>query len=266
MAKRTIGRNRGGASASSKKRGLTRKADELNADRISRLEEAIEQLLHREFYAAYPVVDGELEFAAVAAQDRYVRAMSDGWLVVMAGGTKKSLPSGLKIALTQTSSGRDYGVVSEGILEGMSFDVGVGYIESAYRRIEGLVINVVKRSAGPVIVDGTSYDLELSATFKEGGAAKSIGPFLAKTHAGNPLPAGRHDVEIADFPHQLGSVYGRFATVWFRIGHTGDRYLHPGRISEGCITCVPSSWPAIYDIVHAARIDKKSVGHLVFSP
>jgi hypothetical protein len=235
-------------------------------ERLALLEEAVERLVHKDFYAGRLKRANRDIVAPAATQDRFVRATNDGWLIVLVGGIKKSLPSGLRIALTQTSGGRDYGVVSEGILEGTSFDVSTGNLENAYRRIENLVVNVVTRPGGPVTVGGVAYDLELTLTYKEGGAAKSSGPFPSKTNSDNPLPAGRHDLKFGDYPHDLGATYGRYGTVWFHIGHSGDRYLHPGRVSAGCITCAPVNWPTIYDIVHAARIDKQSSGRLTFAP
>jgi len=73
-----------------------------------------------------------------------------------------------------------------------------------------------------------------------------------------------HEIEIADFSHDLGAPYGAPGKVWFRIGHSGDRYVHPGRISAGCLTCAPSQWEELYGVLHCARAnDKISVGTLV---
>lgn len=52
--------------------------------------------------------------------------------------------------------------------------------------------------------------------------------------------------------------------VWFRIGHQGNRYVHPGRISAGCLTCAPSQWEQIYPVLNCSRAsDKVSIGTLV---
>jgi hypothetical protein len=88
-------------------------------------------------------------------------------------------------------------------------------------------------------------------------------PIAAKTDAGNPVPKGRHDIEIPDFQHHLASGYGDFATTWFRLGHSGDRYLHPGRISAGCATVTETSaWPKIWSYLITRRKDAQSVGEL----
>lgn len=80
----------------------------------------------------------------------------------------------------------------------------------------------------------------------------------------NPVPLGNHDVEIADYPHDLGAPYGPHGKVWFRIGHSGDRYVHPGRISAGCLTCAPSQWEQIYPVLNCARAsDGVSIGKML---
>jgi len=85
------------------------------------------------------------------------------------------------------------------------------------------------------------------------------------THSANPVPRGTYDLEIPYEVHSLASSYARyspFATTWFRIGHSGDRYLHPGRISAGCATVTDlRKWTEIYTyLIRARKGDKKSVG------
>jgi hypothetical protein len=91
----------------------------------------------------------------------------------------------------------------------------------------------------------------------------SNGPVDATTQNTNPTPIGKHDIEIPDFQHSLGSKYGDYATTWFRLGHGGDRYLHPGRVSLGCTTCKDiSKWPDIWAYLIKSRKDDQSVGEL----
>ena len=89
------------------------------------------------------------------------------------------------------------------------------------------------------------------------------GPIEATTDPDNPVPKGKHDIEIPDFHHDLGTKYGDYATTWFRLGHSGDRYLHPGRISLGCTTIKAiSEWPAIWKYLISSRKDHQNVGEL----
>jgi hypothetical protein len=89
------------------------------------------------------------------------------------------------------------------------------------------------------------------------------GPVKATTDEENPTPTGKYDIEIPDFQHNLGRAYGDYGTTWFRIGHSGDRYLHPGRVSLGCTTILDiSEWPKIWRYLISSRKDPQSVGEL----
>ncbi|WP_129793974.1 hypothetical protein [Sphingosinicella sp. CPCC 101087] len=236
------------------------KIDALSA-RILELEERVEGLSWRAFYESS--TRNLMTEPGILMQARYVASTTSGWLVVLINNTRTSLPSGLKVDFIRTVQGRDYGTVLEGYLAGSSFDVTTGNLQVSYRRLSDLALRVKPRPGGPIDVDGEMYDLQLSISYKENGQAKTAGPFAAKTDPQNPLPEGDHDLEIADYPHQ--SPYGDPSTVWFRIGHSGDRYLHAGRVSAGCITCAPRNWRAIYDIVNCARVDTRTAGKLNFS-
>lgn len=97
--------------------------------------------------------------------------------------------------------------------------------------------------------------------------ARWIGPISTTTQASNPVPVGVHELEIPDEVHPGGEPYlskSIYAGTWFRIGHSGDRYLHPGSVSAGCVTVkdVPK-WTDIYNVLIRCRMnDGKSVGML----
>jgi hypothetical protein len=114
-------------------------------------------------------------------------------------------------------------------------------------------------SAGPPTAAITCKFDYAAGEFWYGGA----GPVAAKTDPTNPVPKGTHDIELPDFQHHLGSGYGDFATTWFRLGHSGDRYLHPGSESLGCATVTDTTeWPNIWRALITARKDERSVGEL----
>jgi hypothetical protein len=77
------------------------------------------------------------------------------------------------------------------------------------------------------------------------------------TDENNPQPYGVYDLEIPDEVHALGGAYesiSPFAKTWFRVGHSGDRYLHTGSISAGCTTVTEvTAWTAIYNYLIARR-------------
>jgi hypothetical protein len=42
--------------------------------------------------------------------------------------------------------------------------------------------------------------------------------------------------------------------TWFRIGHSGDRFLHPCRVSAGCVTVKDiGEWTKIYNYLINSR-------------
>ena len=87
------------------------------------------------------------------------------------------------------------------------------------------------------------------------------GPIEAFTQDTNPVPNGTYDLEIPDFQHNIASKYGDYATTWFRIGHSGDRYLHPGHVSLGCSTVRETDqWPNVWRYLIRRRKDNQSVG------
>lgn len=76
-----------------------------------------------------------------------------------------------------------------------------------------------------------------------------------------------YDIEIPDYPHSGGARYEKQAPrakTWFRIGHNGERYLHTGGYSLGCITITEIiRWVEIYNkLIKARKGDSISVGIL----
>ncbi|MFE6838581.1 hypothetical protein ACFVFI_27545 [Streptomyces sp. NPDC057705] len=83
----------------------------------------------------------------------------------------------------------------------------------------------------------------------------------------NPIPRGKYDLEIPDEVHPLGGPYESisvYAKSWFRIGHSGDRYLHTGTHSAGCATVMDvAKWTDIYlYLIRRRKGDGMSVGTL----
>ena len=234
--------------------------------RIELIEEEIELLKHKAIHQE-PVERADpktLSAKRVVANLRYIPSTEDGWILVLAGEEKISLPSGLEVSLDRQSGGRDFITVQEGMHIGRSCDLKSGFLVGQSPRSKDVSMKVSPRQGGPVVIGGKSYDLEIMIKYSENGHDGSTGPFPAMTHPQNPIPKGEHAIELPDYPHDLGSKYGRFGTVWFRVGHSGDRYVHPGRLSDGCLTCAPPYWPQIYDRLIKGRDvrDKKTVGHL----
>lgn len=249
----------------SKSAPIARKSEiEELKSQVRALQEAVDSLRGQLLRRREPerALDEEVTRIQLAATNKYIPSTSDGWVLVMKSGSKTSLPSGVAVSITSQSGGREYGQVTEGTYSGSSFDVKSGNLVASFDRTDSLQVQF-DRALSPKIIDGAAYDYELVLKFTKGGTDETIGPYPATTDSGNPVPAGNHEIEIADYPHDLGSSYGAFGTVWPRLGHSGDRYIHPGRVSAGCITCTPNNWVDIYQALNVARLgDGLSVGRL----
>jgi hypothetical protein len=166
-------------------------------------------------------------------QVRYVGSNAENWLEVKPddGGKNLSLPFGLKVSFLSREQGRDKFVVLEGVNKGKHCSVSVKSPTTSY-----LVTGLTHLPAGLV-----TFDLK-SQSLKFGGQ----GPFNAFSGGGalgyTPVAVGSYKLAIPAFPSAQTRVqyarWTRFHRSWFRIGIelTGSRFLHPGQISEGCVT------------------------------
>lgn len=221
--------------------------------------EVQEKLQHALVYGA---ADHPLATMAVT---KWFTQTSDGWVVTLdQAGTRRALPSHMKVSVTGQSSGRDLFTISEGIFAGSGGSIrsDAGFLTATNPHLGAAALRLYNRPGGPVTIGGEQYDKELKI-MPALGAAQT---FPAKTDPDNPIADGLHDVQIPDFPHPGGTQYGTYGTVWFRLGTSGDRYLHPGRVSLGCVTCAPQNWPTIYGLLIKARADTTKVGSLSVAP
>jgi hypothetical protein len=179
-------------------------------------------------------------------------ADGEGWLIVKwaDGTTVPAIPQFLRVDFKKTENGRDFFSVVEGIRNGK---------EASVKR---------KAGDGSYLLDGDPAEPKATLKFdrKKGEFwFGGTGPVAAKTDPDNPTPLGTFDLEIPDEVHKIGTQYqvdSVFATTWFRVGHSGDRFLHPGRVSAGCVTITNiKKWTEIYEYLIKRRLgDDKSVG------
>lgn len=194
---------------------------------------------------------------------RYIQGDSTGWLRVKKNsGVEIALPEYLKVKLIEskkdpgTNQVRDYFQVLEGREKGTTASVrqkpnGESWLAKGnpgYR--------------GPALV---TFNITTGVVTFPGGTA-----LTATTDVMNPVPLGLHDLELPDAPHQGGAAYvsaSSRAKTWFLIGHglLGEgqgRYLHPGRISAGCVTVTQvANWNNLYMyLILSRKGDDRSVG------
>ena len=126
----------------------------------------------------------------------------------------------------------------------------------------------------PIKVGVPGHQTSASVTFSLSNQLLTYkgGMMIAITDASNPVPVGSYPIQIPDFPHPLGNNYLHktdYALTWFYLGYgkatsgSKDRYLHPGRVSEGCITVDPAAWTQLYKYLITSRSgDATNVGKL----
>lgn len=189
---------------------------------------------------------------------RYIVTDDSGWLRVKLepSGTIVPLPQYIKVSFSERRSGRDHFKIEEGVYKDKTASVSQRSGSSSWLG-----------KPRPV------YKKEVSLTFKkgEGNLTTPIGTLKAITDSGNPIPNGVYPIQLPDFPHDLGSGYvsqASKAMTWFYLGtgnakpNDNDRYLHPGRVSAGCITVTQvSQWDSLYAVLILSRaIGGKDVG------
>jgi hypothetical protein len=220
---------------------------------------------------------------------RYVSKVgTDAWLAVkLDAGEIVSLPYGLQVDVTGLEKGRDHFKILEGPYKGRAASVARDGATSY------LVENIHHESAAALRFDRAKQELWVNG---RGPYSAFSGHFDKWTQ----VPTGKHVIQIPDAPHSATREayyrYTRYHKTWFRVGTSGDRYLHVGEISEGCVTVrafvyhpghptpagfddlpglpdgavgTPAepaplgSWDAIYGDLILRRFDHLNVGHIV---
>jgi hypothetical protein len=181
---------------------------------------------------------------------------SHGWLKIKwEDGTTYPdvLPFQLKVDVTKIEDGREHFTVREGLLKGKKGSVKLKSSDGAS------YLSKTGEHKGPA---GLELDLA-AATI----TIKDVGTFSAELDSSNPIPKGTYDLEVPFEIHHLADRYLKdspFATTWFRIGHSGDRFLHPGSVSAGCATVLDhAEWTKIYNHLVRSRKDDQSIGTMV---
>jgi len=221
----------------------------------------------------------------------------ENWLLVKpASGANISVPYGLKLKSIELRNGRRYFEILEGVHIGKVVSITASGAQSY------LTTELRHQPGGPVVFDLAKQ------TILFGGQ----GPYNAFSGGGSmgftPVSRGQFKLAIPAFPtaqtRPQYSTWTRYHRSWFRIGIdvSGSRFLHPGAISEGCVTVrqfiydpgsstpppqgfgdlpdlaanhpgliglpLPAtraatiSWDRIYDYLILRRLDEQSVGTL----
>ncbi|HQQ38375.1 MAG TPA: hypothetical protein PK086_02340 [bacterium] len=192
--------------------------------------------------------------ALITETIRYIPDVNNGWLKVkITNGEIVSLPAFLKVQSGYIESGREYFTILEGQYKGQKASVSLDNANNGNSRLladvkhEPLIHLRYSISQKKLIIGNKKYK--------------------ATDHAETPWKKGRYDIELPDYPHLGGEYYENRsfrAKSWFRVGHDGERYLHTGSHSLGCITITEiEKWNEIYNkLIKARKGDFLSVGVL----
>ncbi len=192
--------------------------------------------------------------ASAIEKIKYIPDVDNGWFKVKtASGNIIYLPAFLKVQSEYIEKGREYFTILEGIYKNQKASVSLDSINNNSSRLlvdvkhEPLIYLQYSISQKKLIVNNKKY--------------------VATDYTETPWKKGWYDIELPDYPHTGGRDYlGRSsrAKTWFRIGHEGNRYLHTGSRSLGCITITKiEKWNEIYNkLIKARKGDFLSIGVL----
>ncbi|KKT21020.1 MAG: hypothetical protein UW04_C0013G0004 [Parcubacteria group bacterium GW2011_GWB1_43_8] len=208
-------------------------------------------LLSRLFWGKRTAIFEVTLEALVGEIELYTPDIKDGWLVTRDKQDEfVSLPAYIMVHPTHIKNGREYFIPVEGVNRGELLSAPLENGNSSY------LIHNVKHE--PAI--SAQYSISEKVFILNGKKYK------ADDDSKNPWQKGFYDIEIPDYPHGGGLIYPEAVkgTVWFKIGYSGERYLHPGRVSAGCISITETTrWMEIYNaFIKARKGDFMSVGIL----
>ena len=165
-------------------------------------------------------------------------------------GLEESLPAYLKIKPEYVKTGKEYFTMLEG----------------PYR--DQLAFKELNNNSS-WFISGVKHESNIRAKYSISKKLFILNGKKYKTIDDPDFPwrKGLYDIEIPDYPHKGGRNYlnkSKRALTWFKIGHKGDRYLHVGRRSAGCMTIIETNrWMEIYNtLIKARKGDFMSVGEL----
>ena len=190
--------------------------------------------------------------------ERYVSFVApEGWLKIKNEDQHtypNVIPFALSVNVTSNDGIREYFEVQEGKMKDWKASVklkddGSSFLQRDNPQTSSVIARFSKRDA-VLTIDG----------YQE--------RYWAVIDSGNPTPNGTYDLELPYELHTIGSAYrsrAAYARTWFRIGHSGDRFLHAGSISAGCVTIRQiERWDEICGrIITSRKGDMRNVGQIV---
>jgi hypothetical protein len=201
-----------------------------------------------------------LTFSGVLREtgERFVAFVEpEGWLKVKSEDSRaypNVIPFGLRVTVTSNDGVREFFTIEEGQLRENKASVALKEDGSSYLQEDN-------PQTGAVTLRFSKRDEILTLDGREES-------YWAVTDPNNPIPSGTYDLELPYELHSFGAGYRKqaaFARTWFRVGHSGDRFLHVGSVSLGCVTVRQvERWDEICALLITARKgDLKSIGQII---
>lgn len=201
-----------------------------------------------------------LTFSGVVREtgERFVSLVQpEGWLKIKSEDSRaypNVIPFGLRVTIMSNDGAREFFTIEEGQLRGNKASValkadGRSFLQEDNPQTGAVTLRFSKRDE-ILTIDGREER------------------YWAVTDPRNPIPSGIHDLELPYELHRYGAGYRQqaaFARTWFRVGHSGDRFLHAGSVSLGCVTVRQvERWDEICGLIITARMgDLKSIGQII---
>lgn len=183
---------------------------------------------------------------------RYVPDESDGWLQgkLEDNNLLIDLPAFLKVKPEYIKRAREYFTILEGPYRGKLASIKL------------------RENGSPWFISNVKHEPMARAKYSISQKVFILNNKKYKTvdYPGASWKKRLYDIEIPDYSHRGGANYpeAKRAKTWFKIGHSGEQYLHAGRRSLGCITIIETArWMEIYNkLIKARKGDFRSVGVL----
>ena len=177
----------------------------------------------------------------------------NGWVLARArADVSIPLPAGIAVELTSLKDGRENFVVLEGVHKGTDASIaldenGITHLTRLLTRDQAIAMKLIRDRWVLQIPDVGEFE-------------------VMKMEPAETIYPGTYNICLPDSPHQPGKRFrskARHAESWFRIGDEGDRYIHPGSRTKGCVTVKDlAAWEIIYSHLIKGRLDNGHIGTL----
>lgn len=176
---------------------------------------------------------------------------NDGWFQVVLEKNNKtvSLPSFLQIKPDSIIKNKERLIILEGVYRGEKASAKLLPNNSSYfipiAKYESIAVAKYSISRKIFILNGKEYKIT--------------------DQPDTPWQKGIYDIEIPSSPHRVSLNYldkAKLAKVWFLVGHAGERFLHVGMRSLGCMTVIElETWDKLCEtLLKSRKGDFMSVG------